>query len=54
MKIHAEVTRYAYKNHIILHRVQAAQLQYYKGQEGSSGEDRDQEVLQILQETYYS
>ena len=29
MNIHAEVTRYAYKNYIILHRVQTAQLQYY-------------------------
>ena len=38
----------AYKDHTGMYGMQTAQLQHDKGQKGSSGQDGDQEVLQIL------
>lgn len=42
----------AYKNYSRMYRMQAAQLQYDKGKEKSSGAYGNQEVLQILQKTH--
>ena len=42
----------AYKNHFSMHRVQKPKLRYQERQKAASGQDGDQEVLQILQKAY--
>ena len=49
-----EVPKNESKNHISLHRVQTTQLQHKEKQEEHSRQNRDEQVLQILQETHSS
>ena len=49
-----EVPKNESKNHISLYRVQTAQLQHKEKQEEHSRQNRDEQVLQILQETHSS
>lgn len=43
---------HARKSNIGMYRVQAAELYYYKREEEPSGEDGDQQILQVLQEAH--
>ena len=42
----------ACQNHISMYGVQTEKLQYDQGKEESSGEDGDQEILQVLPHPY--
>ena len=49
-----EVINNAYKNHIGMHRMQAEKLQHYEEQKERYRAYRNEQVLQILQETHTS
>ena len=49
-----EVVSCASKNYIGLHGMQAEKLQYHKGKKEPSRQNGNQEVLQILQEAYFT
>ena len=53
-KMHMEVEQRASSNYFGVYGVQTAQLQHYKRQEESSGQDGNQQILQILQKAYFA
>lgn len=52
--MHMEVEQRASSNYFGVYGVQTAQLQHYKRQEESSGQDGNQQILQILQKAYFA